>query len=573
MRRNVCLAMSLLVVLGLLLACSPGAPTAVPTKPAAPATPTAAPAAPTAVAKAPAAATTAPAAPAVAPKAPAPTLTTAPKIKRGGVLRSHDNLLPTLDTQISGSANTSSMNLLFDSLFYHYVDEKAGTFEIRPMLVEAWDVPEPRTMVFKLRKGVKFHDGSDWNAAVAKWNLERLRDNVKSMAKAELELIGRIDVVDDYTIKLNLKAPGGALIVFLTNAGSRGRTRIISKEAVEKLGDEEFGRRGVGSGPFKLAEWAPTDHIYVSRFDQYWEKGADGSPLPYLDRVEIRYIPEMLVALLEVRAGNLDLMGPVPSSEMPKVKSDPSLALWDRYWAKGLRQITFSGVEGPFYESVKLRQAVGYAIDNEAVAKAMSVAHGIFEPAYYFWAEGTLGYDEASPRFRYDPAKAKALLAEAGYPDGLPVRESIMPGHVNTAWAEVLQQMLGAVGMRLTINQMERVAWMSHMPTGKGYDFGPFTAGYYPDPDGASRNLVSTSVANWSSFNAPDQDRCMEEGRSTYDPKQRHEIYKRCTEVIFNNAWIIPQYAEHWYWAHKAYVKGLTTEWELWDARYAWLDK
>ncbi len=281
MRRALCVALTLTVILGMSWGCSQAAPTVVPPKPAAVST-----------------------APTVAPPAgPTSAVPAAPaaKVKRGGILVSaSDIILKTLDPIKDPAGADISRLLIFESLVrYDVVDYKAGKSELKPELAESWQQVDPKTVVLKLQKGVKFHDGSNFDAAAAKWSLERMGEDPKSLSKALAANFASLEVVDSYTLKINYKTPSAISVLNLTSAtdgtGSVGPL-IVSKAQLDKLGEDGFASNPSGTGPMKFDEWKRDQEVSVKKFEGYWRKGADGQPLPYLDGLRDRSISQAATA-------------------------------------------------------------------------------------------------------------------------------------------------------------------------------------------------------------------------------------------------------------------------------------
>jgi peptide/nickel transport system substrate-binding protein len=175
----------------------------------------------------------------VAPARRATATPTAPT--RGGVLRvAKDWRYPTLDAHLSNVTSLHGFRMLYDCLLRHELNPETGRLEIRPELAESWERPDDRTFVFRLRKGVRFHDGSDFDAGVAKWNLDRMRQHPKSGKKDDVTAIQSVEVVGSHVVRVSLKAPTASFLVNLSAAA--GRAEMVSKAAVEKLGDERFAR-------------------------------------------------------------------------------------------------------------------------------------------------------------------------------------------------------------------------------------------------------------------------------------------------------------------------------------------
>ncbi|MCL4534684.1 MAG: ABC transporter substrate-binding protein [Bacteroidetes bacterium] len=492
---------------------------------------------------------------------------TAVKIKRGGVLRVATRAdWPTLDPHMtSGEVKLD----LYDPLVRLDKDEKTGMWEVKPQLAESWAMPDPKTVIMKLRQGVKFHDGTAFDAASAKWNLDRMREHPKSMAKETVIAIQSVDVVDPSTIRVNLKAPTASFLVSLT-PGTSTKTGMVSKAAVDKLGDEGFARQPVGTGPMQFVEWLAGDHVTVKKFDGYWDKGEDGLPLPYLDGITERLITDDSVRLLELRAGNLDVIDRVQGKDVPGVKSNPDL-VYQEVDAGTFYMVSFNPNGGPFADNPKLRQAALYALNRDAMAQTLGM--GIAKPANYFVAPGQPGYDTANPKYDYNPDRAKSLLREAGHPEGLDVSLTIIARELDQRQAQMMKQMLDAVGIRTEIDAVDRLAWINKVRGGT-FDFATMNPSYAPDPDYTmSRIMVSGAAGNYVGWKNPDMDKCLEEGRSTYDSKQRDSVYKRCQKIVYDTAMHDNMWFQPVNFVYNKKVKGLRFEWAHDDDKYVWLDR
>src|SRR3954454_10470265 len=157
-------------------------------------------------------------------------------------------------------------------------NSQTGAFELKAHLAESWDTSDPTTAIIKLRKGVKFHDGSDLDATVVKWNLERAMTHPKSGAKAQLAMIDTVDAVDPLTVRLKLKNPSPTLFVNLTSDGRY--VSIMSRAHYDKVGAAGVAKQAVGTGPFTQIEWTAGKSVRYERFDARWKPGPAGQPLP-----------------------------------------------------------------------------------------------------------------------------------------------------------------------------------------------------------------------------------------------------------------------------------------------------
>jgi peptide/nickel transport system substrate-binding protein len=543
----------------------------------APAAPTAAPAAPTKPAAAPAA-TTAPVAaattvPAVATKPAA----AATNIKRGGTLRSANPITyPTLDTALTSAGTQPATMSIFDSLLrYDLVDEKAGKFEMKPELAESWQIADPKTIVLQLRKGVKFHDGSEWTAEVAKWNLDRAKTHPKSMVKTAFDAIASIDATSSTTLKLNLNRPSAELLINLTAAaggtGSSG-SLMMSKANFDKRGEDQAASNPSGTGPFMLDKWLRDDRVVVKRFDGYWKMGEDGKPLPYLDAHEDRFIQDPAVTLLEIRAGNIDLTENIDAKDVAGVKTDSKLVYWEQPWSvTGVFSWGANQTAGPFATNQKLRYALEYALDRESMIKALTFGTG-FPAPYLQWLPGHPGYDPSLPKREFNLARAKQLVTEAGYPNGIDVSLIFITRPVDQRTAEVAKSMWDAAGIRVKLDAMERLAWIDKMKS-NNFELGFFRSSGSVDPSTFSKYYRLNGGANWANYKSPEVDKCMEDGDTEYDFAKRNEIYKRCLKLIMDDAYYGVGYDLPLNRVFNKTVKGMRMQHGVTDVKEAWLDK
>ena len=530
----------------LLAACSKPAATSAPTA-AAPAaaaqpTPTAAMviAAPTPVpaqAQPTAAATVQPTVAAAATAQPQATTAASTNVKRGGTIKAAvQGDWSTMDPPL-GQVGWVDEDLVFDYLTQIVRNPTTGIFEVKPSLAESWQIPDPTTIVFKLRQGVKFHDGSDFNAQVAQWNFERMMTNPKSTAKTETASIKSVDVVDNNTLKLNLKFPSPAIFVSITS-DAFGVAAMTSQEHWKKVGDAGVARNPVGTGPFKFVEWKPTDHTLYKNSGMYWKNGVDGKPLPYLDQVQVNFQPDWTVTLDGLRTGAIDVMAGIAGKDVPTVKNNTSLSYVDAPWQATLYNVLFNARPGARFagdKMLKVRQAVLYAIDRHAIAKAIGL--GIGAPNYYHLVPGQLGYNEAVDHYTYQPDKAKQLLKESGVTLPLEITLDFISRPEDAQNAQIYKDMLSKVGINITLRPQERLAWNKRTLSGQ-FELGTFLSGTFVDPDSTVEfRFGAKGPGNYAGWNNPQVQKLIDQGRSTYDTKERQGIYEQINKLVFDDAY------------------------------------
>ena len=297
-----------------------------------------------------------------------------------------------------------------------------------PQLAERWDAsPDARVYTFYLRKGVKFHDGTPFNAAAVKASFDRIRNPDNKLRRYTLyKIISQIDVLDDSTVRFTLSEPFGAMIAtFAHPAGG-----INSPTAVEKHG-KEYGKNPVGTGPYKFEEWVPNDHLTLVKNPDYWDKNTAAQ----VDKIIVKPVPEDGTRIAMLQKGDAQFINAVPYAQAEVVKGDKNLSL-----AASESIYTFwvaMNVQKKPFNDLRVRQALNYAINKEAIIKAVLRGHG--KPADSPLAPQVWGYTPVKT-YPYDPAKAKALLAEAGYPNGF---KTILRGTVTTDAKEVMVAIQG----------------------------------------------------------------------------------------------------------------------------------
>ncbi len=501
--------------------------------------------------------------------------TPAAKIKRGGTLVHITATQPSsMDPifEITG-VHLKEMGLYEALLRWEVTDIKEGKQEIKPELAESWERVGPTEIVLKLQKGVKFHDGSDFNAETAKWSLERMATHTKSLSKQLGTNFDKLEVVDPHTLRIKYKNPSALQLLNLTVAtagtGSIGPA-MLSKAYFDQVGEEGMNTKPSTTAPFKLQEWQRDNQFIMTKFDGYWRNGADGQKLPYLDRVINKYNPDVATHLLELKAGTAHIIHP-GAADVPVVKAMPDVDMIMMYWAPGRYYFGFNPQKEPFGKNLKLRQAAAYAIDRENIAKVVGLEAGT--PSYWWgWNKAWPGFDESLPRYTFNLEKAKQLMNEAGYPNGLDLKMI----HYNSGWArkqaEVTQAMWGKIGIRVTLEQAETVAARAKIKAGE-FESHVWQMNPSPDPAHFNRMFLCEGSANWSNYCNRDTDQCMIEAEQEIDPAKRAELYKKCQRFMYEDGLLGGELMADTIIAHRKEVKGLKIQTYSEDMQEVWLDK
>lgn len=413
---------------------------------------------------------------------------------------------------------------------------------VNPGLAKEWEVSEDGlTYTFHLQEGVKFHDGTDFNAEAVVKNVERWKGGAEekfyyfhSMFKSEGEdIIKSVEAVDDYTVVFTLSRPQAP---FLKNI-AMSPFGIASPTAFESAGDA-FGDNPVGTGPFKFVEWKRNDSITVEKNEDYWQEG-----LPKLDKIIFRSIPDNSARLNALTTGEIDLADGINPSDATTVESNAELQLIERP-SMNIGYLGLTTTRKPF-DNALVRQAVNYAIDKQAIVDAFF--QGRAEVAVNPMPSSISGYNEEIEGYPYDPEKAKELLAEAGY-DGeeielwaMPVPRPYMPDGQKVA--EAIQKNLADVGIPSKIVTFE---WATYLEKAKNGEADAFLLGWTGD-NGDADNFLYTLLDkdtigsnNYTYYSNEEVHELLISAQSETNEEKRNELYKQAQAIIHEDAPWVP---------------------------------
>jgi peptide/nickel transport system substrate-binding protein len=416
---------------------------------------------------------------------------------------------------------------------------------INPGLAESWEVTEDGlNYTFKLRQGVKFHDGTDFNADAVVFNFNRwMNGNADQFPyytmfggfKAdEGHVIQEVTAVDANTVKFVLKRPQAP---FLKNL-AMSPFGIASPAAVEQYG-EDFRANPVGTGPFKFVDWVENDTITLEKNPEYWQEG-----LPKLNKVIFRVIPENTARLNALANGEIDVMDGLNNSDEATVLGNENLQIIERP-SMNVGYIGLTNTRKPF-DNKLVRQAINHAIDKQSIIDAFY--GGKAQPAVNPMPPAISGYNDAIEPYPFDLEKAKALLAEAGYADGftidlwaMPVARPYMPEAMKVA--EVIQASLAEIGVTANIQSVD---WATYLDKATAGEFDMFMLGWTGDNGDADNFLYtlldkdSIGSNNNAHYSNDELHEILIQAQTEVNEDVRNDLYKKAQEIIHDDAPWVP---------------------------------
>ncbi|MCL4467298.1 MAG: ABC transporter substrate-binding protein [Chloroflexi bacterium] len=422
-----------------------------------------------------------------------------------------------------------------------------------PGLATSWKTSDDGlSWTFQLRKDVKFHDGTPFNAAAVKFGLDRIADPATKSLGA-VTLIGKYsgsDIVDDYTVKINFKEPHAAFLDGLC----QGFLGIASPTAIKKYG-QDFGFHPVGTGPFVFKEFIQNDHVTVERNPDYnWAPSIFKHQGPaYLDRIVFKAIPESAVRLATLETGETNLIDDVPGKEIGRLRQDKRFNIIEAAMP-GMPEQWLTNTEKAPSNELAVRQAMCYAIDRPAIIKA--VWFGVSaKPASGPLNAVTLGYDKSiEALYKFDQAKAKQLLEDAGWKagadgfrakGGVPLKLTTM--YAAVTWlddmAQVLQSQMKQVGINLDLQKMAGPAKNAAASRGEhhlAHMSGPSSDPNMLDRFFNSKNIVPNTGWNFSRFKDAALDDALNKGNTEMDVAKRLQLYAQAQQIIMKNVLTVP---------------------------------
>jgi peptide/nickel transport system substrate-binding protein len=450
------------------------------------------------------------------------------------------------------SVSSNVINQVYETLF----TRNPETMEIEPLLAESYETPDDTTWIIKLKEGIKFHDGTDFNAEAVKYTFDKFRDPKTAAPRASLlEPVESVTVIDDYTVEIKTKYPYGPLLAALSHTNAS----IVSPKADQS---QDLMKEPVGTGPFKFVSWTPGDQVVLEKNEEYWQ-GA-----PKLDKVVFKVVPEVTTAISMLQTGKVHFIDAIPTEQLKRVESLKNIEVIKKEGTP-VYYMGFNMEKEPM-NNPEFRQAVAYALDREAYVNKLN---GLGVKGNSVIGPKVFGFDESADKagYEYNLEKAKELVKKNNFGDKeltilVANRDSYM------LMAEIAQSQLTEAGLKVSIETME---WGTFLDTARegNYDI-TFLGWSNVTADGSELlypNFHSDNIgaSNRVRYNNPEFDQLVEESRMNIDQDVRKQKLNEANQLLVKDAPIIVMNHGVVTAAFDQSVKGLqldpTGQWSLYN--------
>ena len=405
------------------------------------------------------------------------------------------------------------------------IDYNKDLSEYVPSLATDWTVSDDgMTYVFNIRQGVKFHDGSDLTVEDVKWSLDRAI--ASNYVNYIVNFIESVEITGDNTIVIHCAEPYAPIL----NNLSMPFSAIVPKAYIEANGDEYFSQHPIGSGPYKMVEWNPSDSVKLEAFDEYF------MGKPATKNLVMKVIPEAAQRVIALEMGEVDIAYSIEANDVSKIDANPDLVKYSRPSMTCFNYFfNLIDEDRPTYD-LKVRQAICYAIDRQKIIDTIlqgsaTLADSMIAPIVACYTP--------TPTYDYDLEKAKQLMAESSYPNGCDLIMVTNQSQQRLEICQVVQQMLKELNINVEIRTYEQATYIQALNEHE-HDMG-FSAWitstgdadytYYP----CYHSTQKGKPGNRSFFDNPKADELIEKGRSLSDPEARKEVYSELNQIIYEN--------------------------------------
>jgi peptide/nickel transport system substrate-binding protein len=432
------------------------------------------------------------------------------------------------------AVNTSPLQAIWQSVMEPLVDVDYDTRRYRGVLAESWQMKDNK-IEFKLRKGIRFHDGSPFSSKDVIASFKRIRTDKESLQAPNLQNIREMDAPDDFSFVITLKKPDANALEDINN-------RVIMKQsAAEKMGEADGSP--IGTGPFKFVSWERGGQFVLRRNENYWGQAAK------IEEVIYKSIQEDAARIAALEAGQADIISNIPPHEVARLKGNPRLRVQP---VQGLRPIFL--VLSPAYkplDNVKVRRAITHAIDRDRIIK--HILEGNAYPLSGLLSPQVFGYDPGAKALAYDPPKAKQLLSEAGFPSGFEIEYYSPTGRYpkDREVALVIVEQLAKVGIRAILKTPEWSIFNTDYKNGK-YPMYLTGRGSLIDADTLFHQYFRTGTTKRVlGYSNPKLDEILDQEQQTFDVKKREKLLIEAHRMILEDAPAIPLWNSMDVYAHR----------------------
>ena len=453
----------------------------------------------------------------------------APQPRTGGTLRVVMPYNPASLDPIAGRNNPdfNALLMLYDAL----ISFDPKTLELQPMLATSWEFTDPTTLVVKLREGVEFHDGEPFNADAVVFHIDRCRNYEKSNVKSDLTVVEKCEATGPYEVTFKLKFPDASLPATLADRAGC----IVSPASVKAAEGGNVDRNPVGTGPFKFVEWQDNTLIKLVRNTNYW------GDAPYLDAIEARIINEHNTAVRAVTAGEADIALNMSAQQMAVAKRDPNVV------AEATPSMIYYSAflnygEGSPLADVRVRQAMNWALDRPVLNQVLWGGLGGGNCSMFpsgFWANDP----ETENYYTLDVDRAKHLLKEAGFANGIEIETHTWADQAAVQRQEVVSAQLAEAGIRLKVTPSQPAQAMQFFLNEKKGHMLLSPTGGNPDPATAyDRHFAATAYRNAAKLELPGYRELADASLNTFDFAARQQVLYKMQRFVLENALHLPQF-------------------------------
>lgn len=407
----------------------------------------------------------------------------------------------------SGGINFPLLLPVYDTLIRF-----SPELEPEPGLAESWEYADDTTLILTLRENVKFHDGTPFDAAAVKFNIERVNSDESMLT--DLANIESVEEIDEKTVKLNLKQADSSILLALSDQAGM----MVSPTAVQE-NKENYSEQPIGTGPFKMANHVPNGEIVYEANEEYWDE-----KLPYLDKMTVKIMQDETTRINALKSGEVDFAENISPGTVSSLKNDQSLNVVQEI-SLPFKMLYLNSSKGPL-DNKAVRQAINFGIDRETLIKALNF--GIGEPAYQpfpkeYWAANK------DLKIDYDPEKAKQILKDAGIDN---VSFSLV--HHSMAYdqrlAEAIKSQLAEIGIEVDLQAMEQQAALANFWDEKKANSFLGRWSSRPDPQITVKALYASGSYYNTGHTTEEIDKLIAEAGKTYDQEERAKLYMEINE-------------------------------------------